>query len=37
MVIKRLVDTHNPTMIFMQETMLDGDKAIEIISPLIKG
>jgi exonuclease III len=29
LVIKILVDTHNPSILFIQETMLEGDKAIK--------
>ena len=35
--LKRMVNSLKPTIIFIQETMMEGDKAKETLEPWFKG
>ena len=35
--LKRMVDILNPTIIFIQETMMEGEKSKESLEPWLKG
>ena len=35
--IKRMVDSLKPTIIFIQETMMEGGKSKEVLEPWLKG
>jgi hypothetical protein len=35
--LKRLIDSQNPSIIYLQELMIEGDKIIQDLSKLLKG